>query len=64
METGEQIRIFVDGEDIGWGQDWQETLDIGVGRTAFFIPTRTRSSALVATASSGWRASTASCAGS
>ncbi|GAB3580049.1 hypothetical protein GCM10027445_49660 [Amycolatopsis endophytica] len=38
LETGEELRIFVDGEDIGWGQDWQETLDIGVGRTAFFIP--------------------------
>ncbi|MFK0243551.1 toll/interleukin-1 receptor domain-containing protein [Amycolatopsis azurea] len=38
LETGEDLRIFVDGEDIGWGEDWQETLDIGVGRTAFFIP--------------------------
>ncbi|MFD4639814.1 TIR domain-containing protein [Lentzea sp. NPDC058436] len=38
LETGESLKIFVDREDLGWGEQWEESLLAGVGTSVFFIP--------------------------
>lgn len=41
LRTGEQITLFLDREDIGWGDDWREKIDQGLASVAFFIPVLT-----------------------
>ena len=36
--TGEQLEIFVDRNDLKWGQKWRERIDGALQSTTFFIP--------------------------
>ncbi|WP_412168288.1 toll/interleukin-1 receptor domain-containing protein [Curtobacterium flaccumfaciens pv. flaccumfaciens] len=36
--TGEELEVFVDRDDIRWGQQWQERIDGALQETTFFIP--------------------------
>ena len=38
MLTGDELRVFVDREDILWGQEWQQRIDGALTDTAFFVP--------------------------
>jgi hypothetical protein len=35
--TGESIELFLDKDDLSWGEDWRERIDDGLASTAFFI---------------------------
>lgn len=41
MLTGEKIRIFLDKDALGWGDDWREQINDGLASVAFFIPVLT-----------------------
>lgn len=36
--TGEELEIFIDREDLGWGDDWREQITEALERVTFFIP--------------------------
>ncbi|MHA4848582.1 TIR domain-containing protein [Rhodococcus sp. MSC1_016] len=36
--TGNEIHMFVDRTDIGWGDKWRKTIDDALAATTFFIP--------------------------
>lgn len=36
--TGEELAIFVDREDIAWGDEWKERIDNALVSTTFFMP--------------------------
>lgn len=36
--TGDEIKLWLDREDIGWGDVWREEINSGLANTAFFIP--------------------------
>ncbi|MDO4027559.1 toll/interleukin-1 receptor domain-containing protein [Clavibacter michiganensis] len=36
--TGEDLKLFVDRTDIGWGEKWRERIDGALQTTTFFIP--------------------------
>lgn len=38
MQTGESLEIFIDRDDIAWGQNWRERLDRAISSSTFFIP--------------------------
>lgn len=41
MQTGEAIDLFLDKENIEWGDDWKSSIDQGLASVAFFIPVLT-----------------------
>lgn len=41
MLTGEPIELFLDRDDIAWGQRWRRVIDEGLEEVAFFIPVLT-----------------------
>ncbi len=41
MLTGESIDLFLDRDDLEWGNDWRATVDGSLAVTAFFIPVLT-----------------------
>jgi hypothetical protein len=36
--SGEPLNLFVDSNDIAWGQQWRERIDSSLAETTFFIP--------------------------
>jgi len=38
MITGENISLFLDKDDLGWGDKWKEKIDSRLSTVAFFIP--------------------------
>lgn len=36
--TGEELALFVDREDILWGEEWRSRIDTALKRTTFFVP--------------------------
>ncbi|MEU1997118.1 toll/interleukin-1 receptor domain-containing protein [Nocardia gamkensis] len=36
--TGRKLEIFVDRDDIGWGEDWRERINSSIRQATFFIP--------------------------
>lgn len=38
LQTGDELRIFQDSKDIGWGSDWRESISNTLGIATFFIP--------------------------
>ncbi|MER7078858.1 TIR domain-containing protein [Saccharopolyspora kobensis] len=42
MITGEQIDLFLDRDEISWGEDWRSKIDGTLADVAFFIPVLTR----------------------
>jgi hypothetical protein len=38
MLTGEEIDVFLDRDDIRWGEEWRRRIDEALEGTAFFIP--------------------------
>jgi hypothetical protein len=36
--SGEPLNLFVDRNDIAWGQQWRERIDTSLAETTFFIP--------------------------
>jgi hypothetical protein len=38
MITGDKIELFLDKENIKWGENWKEQVDRSLASTAFFIP--------------------------
>jgi hypothetical protein len=36
--TGEELEIFIDREDLAWGDDWREKITEALERVTFFIP--------------------------
>ncbi|MBD8468206.1 toll/interleukin-1 receptor domain-containing protein [Plantibacter sp. CFBP 8798] len=36
--TGEPLRMFVDRDDLAWGNQWRETIDGALSMSSFFIP--------------------------
>ena len=36
--TGNNLTIFVDKDDIAWGEKWRERIDTGLDTATFFIP--------------------------
>jgi methyl-accepting chemotaxis protein len=38
MLTGEEIELFLDREDLQWGDNWQNKIDENLASVAFFIP--------------------------
>lgn len=38
MLTGDTIDLFLDRDDISWGEDWTSRIDESLASTAFFIP--------------------------
>ncbi|RKT83861.1 TIR domain-containing protein [Saccharopolyspora antimicrobica] len=42
MITGEQIDLFLDRDEISWGDDWRSKIDGTLADVAFFIPVLTR----------------------
>lgn len=41
MATGDEIDLFLDREQIEWGNEWRAQLDAALASTAFFIPVLT-----------------------
>ena len=41
MLTGEKIGLFLDRDDIAWGEDWHSKIDESLASIAFFIPVLT-----------------------
>jgi hypothetical protein len=41
MLTGEKIDVFLDRDDIAWGEDWRNKIDEGLSSIAFFVPVLT-----------------------
>ena len=40
-QTGDELNIFQDREEIGWGADWRKAIKENLGATTFFIPVLT-----------------------
>ena len=38
MLTGEKIEVFLDRDDIAWGEIWRNKIDERLATVAFFIP--------------------------
>ena len=38
FETGVRIQIFMDRDNVGWGQQWQSLITQGINTTTFLIP--------------------------
>jgi len=38
LMTGDSIEIFMDRDDIGWGQQWDQVIHRGITRTVFMLP--------------------------
>ena len=38
IQTAEMLRLFLDREDIDWGEAWKERIDTAIAGTTFFIP--------------------------
>src|SRR5690349_8733979 len=38
LMTGRELCIFVDRDDIAWGDNWRERIDTGLKGTTFFMP--------------------------
>jgi hypothetical protein len=38
MLTGEKIELFLDRDDISWGEDWRKKIDESLSSISFFIP--------------------------
>lgn len=38
MLTGEQLELFIDRDQIKWGDVWRESINAGLASVAFFIP--------------------------
>lgn len=38
LMTGDRIEIFMDREEIGWGQQWSQVINQGITRTVFMMP--------------------------
>lgn len=36
--SGEPLRLFVDRNDLAWGEEWRERIDSSLAETTFFIP--------------------------
>lgn len=36
--SGEPLRLFVDRDDIAWGDEWRDRIDTALTQTTFFIP--------------------------
>lgn len=36
--TGRRLRVFVDRDDIGWGDDWRQAIRVSIERATVFIP--------------------------
>lgn len=36
--SGSDLELFIDHESIGWGDRWQEAINMGIDAAAFFIP--------------------------
>jgi hypothetical protein len=43
LMTGDRIEIFMDRDDIGWGQQWDQVINLGITRTVFMMPVVTPS---------------------
>jgi len=43
IQTGEELELFVDREDIGWGEAWERRINTAIAGTTFFIPVLTPS---------------------
>jgi hypothetical protein len=43
IQTGEELELFVDREDIGWGEAWKRRINTAIAGTTFFIPVLTPS---------------------
>lgn len=41
MATGDEIDLFVDRDDIKWGDHWREKIDASLASVAFFVPVLT-----------------------
>jgi hypothetical protein len=41
MLTGESIDLFLDRDQISWGEDWRNKIDESLSSIAFFIPVLT-----------------------
>jgi len=41
MLTGEDIRLFLDTDDLEWGDQWRKVIDSNLSSVAFFIPVMT-----------------------
>ncbi len=41
MITGETITLFLDKDDIEWGENWRDKIDASLASVAFFIPVMT-----------------------
>ncbi|MCH6167046.1 toll/interleukin-1 receptor domain-containing protein [Pseudonocardia alaniniphila] len=41
--TGDRIEIFMDRDDIGWGQQWSQVINLGINKTIFMMPVVTPS---------------------
>ncbi len=41
MQTGEVIELFLDRDELQWGDDWKDEVDIALASVAFFIPVLT-----------------------
>lgn len=41
MLSGQSLRLFLDRDDIEWGNDWRAEVDGSISTTAFFIPVLT-----------------------
>lgn len=37
-ETGRQLRIFIDRDDIGWGEDWRQKILVSIKQATFLMP--------------------------
>ena len=36
--SGEPLKLFVDRNDLAWGEEWRERIDSSLAETTFFIP--------------------------
>ena len=43
IQTGEELELFVDREDVEWGAAWKRRIDTAISGTTFFIPVITPS---------------------
>lgn len=41
MLTGESIQLFLDRDELGWGDDWRPEIDASLASVAFFVPVLT-----------------------
>ena len=38
--TGDSLNLFFDRKGLGWGDKWEEALELGIDQAFFFIPVR------------------------